>query len=333
MPSHIVYTESQRRCIVISVLALLTGCASNVGNMLAKLEQQNVSVELVDVPFHSQVTDQCGPAALATILNSGGIPVSPEALRSRVYIPGREGSLQLELLAATRHYGRIPYVIEPDVSAVLAELHSGRPVLILQNLGPRLAPVWHYSVVVGYLPHDRQFILRSGNRKRLLMSSRSFARTWQRANHWAIVALKPGDLPVDVVAARFLQSVSAFESAGDTASAVRAYRAATKKWPESQLAWLGLGNALYAGGKLQSARSAYHHALELDPGDLIAMNNLSQVHAELGCRDDALEIIKAALSDVAADDPMHRYLSLTMQEVKQIHSTSSCQQAFVPTLP
>jgi hypothetical protein len=100
--------------VIGSVLALCSGCASNIGNTLAELEQYGESVELTDVPFHPQVTDQCGPAALASILNSSAIPASPEELRSRVYIPEREGSLQLELLGATRHYGRIPYVIDPE---------------------------------------------------------------------------------------------------------------------------------------------------------------------------------------------------------------------------
>ncbi len=156
------FSKWQRLCFVVGALALISGCASNIGNMLAELEQHDGSVELIDVPFHPQVTDQCGPAALATILNSADIPVSPEELRSRVYIPDRKGSLQLELLAATRHYGRIPYVIDPDLNAVLSELQSGRPVLILQNLGPKLMPIWHYAVVVGYLPNAQADAVRQG---------------------------------------------------------------------------------------------------------------------------------------------------------------------------
>lgn len=319
------FGESQHRGIVAGVLALIAGCAGNTGHMLAELERQKTPVELADVPFHSQVTDQCGPAALATILNTAEVAVDAETLSPRVYIPGRDGSLQLELLAATRHYGRIPYVLDPHVGALLAELRSGRPVLVLQNLGPRLAPIWHYAVVVGYLPDERQFVLRSGDRMRLLTSSKSFLRTWQRADNWAFVVLRPGDLPARSMARRYLRSVAAFETAGDAASAVSAYRAASAEWPNNELAWLGLGNALYANGELQSARNAYQKVLDLDPGHLIAMNNLSQVHAELGCRDDALAMINSALSEVAADDPMHRYLHRTMQEIRQQGGTVDCR--------
>jgi hypothetical protein len=319
-----VFSKSLQKSIIGSVLALCSGCASNIGNTLAELEQYGESVELTDVPFHPQVTDQCGPAALASILNSSAIPASPEELRSRVYIPEREGSLQLELLGATRHYGRIPYVIDPDVNAILAELQARRPVLILQNLGAKMLPIWHYAVVIGYLPSEKKFVLRSGDKERLLMSPRKFIRIWQRADSWAIVALRPGNLPANVVADRYLRSVAAFEATGNKAHVVAAYRTATEEWPQNDLAWLGLGNALYAEGALQPARSAYRKVLEIQPKHAIAMNNLSQVYSELGCRDDALEAIDSALSAVDASDPMHRYLSLTMEEVKQRSSKSRC---------
>jgi len=322
--SKSVFDKWQPAGIVISVLALASGCASNVGNMLAELEHQGESVELIDVPFHPQFTDQCGPAALATILNSADISVVPEELTSRVYIPDREGSLQLELLAATRHYGRIPYVIDPDLNAIVSELESGRPVLIMQNLGARLMPIWHYAVVVGYLPSEQQFVLRSADKQRLLMSSRKLLRTWQRADNWAIVALQPGDLPANAIAERYLRTVAAIEAMGDSENAVTAYRIATDQWPENNLAWLGLGNALYANGDLQSARSAYRKVLEIEPEHTIALNNLSQVYAEMGCRDDALETIHSALSAVNAGDPVHRYLTRTMHEVTKSSAVSRC---------
>ena len=59
---------------------------------------------------------------------------------------------QVELVAAIRRYGRVPYEIEPSLSSLTAELQAGRPVLVLQNLGIKIAPLWHYAVVVGYSP-------------------------------------------------------------------------------------------------------------------------------------------------------------------------------------
>src|SRR5207237_9306004 len=52
-------------------------------------------VELTQVPFFPQDEYQCGPAALATVLASSGVKVTPEELVAQVYIPERKGSLQI----------------------------------------------------------------------------------------------------------------------------------------------------------------------------------------------------------------------------------------------
>ena len=314
----------RRSWTIVLGLTLISGCASNAGGMLAKLESHDAEIELTEVPFHSQVTDQCGPAALATVLNEAGIRVGPEELRSRIYIPGRQGSLQLEILATTRHYGRIPYTVDPDISAVMAELQAGRPVLVLQNLGVGIRPVWHYAVVIGYLPDRRQFVLRSGDQKRHLMSARKFIRSWRRATYWGVVALRPGDLPSHAVADRYLRSVAALETIGDTANAVTGYRAATRHWPRNPLAWLGLGNAAYAAGDLHGSRDAYQKLLALNPEDAIALNNLSQVQADLGCRDAALATISSALTSIDVGEPVYRYLRRTLAAIEQTDSQASC---------
>ncbi len=310
--------------VIICGLALLSGCVTNVSSMVAELEGRQTSVELEGVPFHSQVTDQCGPAALASALGFAGVQVTPEELKHRVYIPERQGSLQLELVAATRHYGRIPYEIDPSLTALVAELASGRPVLVLQNLGVNLVPVWHYAVVVGYLANEQQFVLRSGTHERLLIEAKSFTRSWKRGEYWAIVTLRPGELPVSAVAERYLRSVAATESAGNLTGAVSAYRVATYRWPESSLAWLGLGNAHYADGGLQEAGYAYRKALQFDPDNRVTMNNLSQAYLGLGCRDDALATIDAALSGIAETDPVRPHMLLTREEVLQSDAGPQC---------
>ena len=302
----------------------MSGCVNNLGNMVGELEVHHTNIELEDVPFHSQVTDQCGPAALSSLLNDAGVQASPEEVRSRVYIPERQGSLQLELMAATRYFGRIPYEVDPNLNALVAELESGRPILVLQNLGVSLAPIWHYAVVVGYLANEQQFVLRSGDRRRMLMKARTFSRSWKRGNYWAIVALKPGELPANAVAKPYLRSVAAIESIGDSANAIPAYRIATQRWPKSSIAWLGLGNASYAQGKFPEAEEAYRKVLEIKPGDAIALNNLSQVYLKLGCRDDALVTINAALSGVDESDTVYSHLLITQQEAKRSDVGTPC---------
>ena len=86
------------RALLAAGLLLLAGCASRAPVLLPITTQQGSEprVELTDTPFFPQEAYQCGPAALATLLNANGVAVSPEQLVPQVYLPERRGSLQVE---------------------------------------------------------------------------------------------------------------------------------------------------------------------------------------------------------------------------------------------
>jgi hypothetical protein len=81
---------------------VLGGCASG-GPQLEAIDTLGYPerVELTDTPFFPQREYQCGPAALATVLAASEVSVTADALVPEVFLPGRQGSLQSELLAAT----------------------------------------------------------------------------------------------------------------------------------------------------------------------------------------------------------------------------------------
>lgn len=306
-----------RQWTVIVTVLLVAGCAGNVRVMMTELEQQTELIELADTPFYPQITDQCGPSALATILNVAGVDVTPASLKSSIYIPHRQGSLQLEMLAATRRYERIPYQLDPEITAVLAELRAGRPVLVLQNLGTDSMPIWHYAVVVGFLPGENRFILRSGDQKRYRIKASKFLRSWRRADYWAVVALNPGTVPDNADPQRYLSALSATESISANAPAITAYAAAVEKWPDNSLAGLGLGNAYYADGQLEAAQRAYASLLQVQPDNVIALNNLAQVLDENGAHGEAADMIAVALSTVDADSAAYPLILQTQREISR----------------
>ncbi len=59
-------------------------------------------VILDGVPFLAQQAYYCGPAALAMTMNFYGRAVSQGAMARALYVPALKGSLQAEMLAATR---------------------------------------------------------------------------------------------------------------------------------------------------------------------------------------------------------------------------------------
>jgi ABC-type bacteriocin/lantibiotic exporter with double-glycine peptidase domain len=197
--------------LALALLLLLTGCATQTRALLsstrADLPRQ---VELTATPFIAQERYQCGPAALAMSLRAAGFAVDAEALVPQVYLPQRQGSLQVEMLAAARRNGAVGVAIPPALDALVAELAAGTPVLVLQNLSLPIAPVWHYAVVIGYDLDRGNIILRSGTTERLVMPMSTFEHTWARGGHWAMVALAPGRLPASTGEAAVLDALVAY---------------------------------------------------------------------------------------------------------------------------
>ena len=177
--------------------AAFTGCSTLPRlDLDATALAESAPVQL-DVPFYAQTEYQCGPAALAGILEDSGIEIRPEQLMPQVYLPERRGSLQAELLGATRRAGRIPYLVESTVEDLLGEIREGRPVLVLQNLRTRHFPAWHYAVVVGFNVENNTIFLNSGVERGVSMPASKFLRTWEWARRWALIALRPGEFPAN----------------------------------------------------------------------------------------------------------------------------------------
>lgn len=253
------------------------------------------AIELTGVPFYPQEDHYCGPAALAELLVAAGISTSPSQVASDVYLPGREGSLQTEMAASVRQHDRLAYVLRPNIVDVIAEIHEGRPVLVLQNLGLDSAPVWHYAVVVGVDPVADRFTLRSGRERELHWSTAEFLAAW-RGERWAMVVVPPDEVPAAADLAPWLADAEAFESLRRPDLAAQAYEAATHRWPLESLSWEALGNARYGLHDLPGARAALERATLLAPKDGAAFNNLAQVESDQGCVDDARATIAKALA-------------------------------------
>jgi tetratricopeptide (TPR) repeat protein len=272
----------------------LAGCAAT-GSHDALLDGVDpAQVELESTPFFPQSDYQCGPAALATVLAADAIDVTPDELVPEVYLPGRRGSLQVELIAATRARGRLPYLLPPQPDALLAELAAGRPVLVLQKLGAGPWPGWHYAVLVGYDRATGSVLLRSGTTRRLEMSARRFFWSWDRGGRWAMLALEPGAMPSRPDMRRYVDAAAGLEAVGRLDDAARAYRAASLRWPDASLPWLGLANVAYARNDLLTAQSLYEEALARDAADVAARNNHAEVLLQLGCRSAAQHEIALA---------------------------------------
>ena len=288
---------------VLLLLLVLGGCGAT--SKTPYLVQQDLGlhqqVELRHVPFFPQEEYQCGPAALATVLKGLGVDVTPDAVSGEIYLPQRQGSLQIELTAAARSRGLVPYPLPPNLTALLTEIDSGNPVLVLQNLGLTWFPRWHYAVAVGYDLQHHSLTLRSGKEPRHQLSFATFERTWQRAGRWALVILPPGQISASTTPLACLEAVHALHQTGQPGPALIAYRAAGERWPRDPLVLMALGNAEYAAGNLESADTVFRELVRQYPANADAWNNLAYVLSAGACPGEAREAIDCARR-LAPDD-------------------------------
>lgn len=280
---------------LLPVLLLLAGCAGSKPRLTAEEAGLPARFELAATPFFPDDSHYCGPAALATSLTAAGLDTVPEALVGEVFLPGREGSLQIEMLAAARRHGAVATVIPESPAAIFREIAAGHPVLILQNLGLSWAPSWHYAVAVGYDLEAGTIVLRSGPMKRQELSLRTFQYTWDRARRWAFVALPPGRLPATADEATSTRALVAFERNAAPASAAQAYRGGLERWPDNPTLAMGLGNALYASGDSAGAEAAFRRVAERHRLPA-AYNNLARVVLARGDSSEARRLAEQGLA-------------------------------------
>lgn len=265
-----------------------------------------------DVRFIAQAEGHCGPAALAMVLGWSGEAVPAEDLVPDLITPVRGGTLEHDLLGAARAQGRLAVPVR-GLEPVLVELAAGHPVIVLQNLGLSWWPQWHYAVAIGYDLDQGEVVLHSGTDAARRVDLDIFRQTFERAGERALVVLPPKRLPASGDEAVVVEAAAGLERVGRGEAALAAYDALLERWPDSDAARLGRGNALLAEGDLDRAEAAYRQLLENDPRSATAWNNLAHL---LMLRDALDPAEEAARQAIGLGGPAAATARLTLREIE-----------------
>ena len=308
---------------VFFLSAWLSGCALIVPqtDKLHKTWPDDLPrrVELSDVPFFPQKDYECGPAALATTLTHSGAKVALEDIIKEVYLPGRQGSLQVEMLAAPRRHGMVSYQLAPRLEDLLREIASGIPVIVLQDYGVWPFSIWHYAVVVGYDRSEGEVVLRSGEKQRLSMPLGVLEYTWKESGFWAMVTVPPDRIPATATESGYMPAILAMERAGNARAATTAYATFLHRWPDNLTASIGLANGHHALGQLKQAEAVLRTAAQRHPDSVVVLNNLAQTLSDQNLNDEALTVIEraAALGDGRFAPAVGETRQLILRRIKE----------------
>lgn len=297
---------------VLALVLLLGGCAR--APVLLESTQRDLppQTELQDVPFFAQTEYQCGPATLAMVLTHEGVDTSVDELIPQVFIPGRDGSVQPEMLATVRRQERLAIPIRVTMDALLGHLAAGDPVVVMQNLALPAFPMWHYAVAIGYDLPDETLLLRSGEIERHRLSFSRFDATWARSQRWGFVVSQPGTLPEGVTARNALEAISAFEEQHGSEKTLSSWQAFSERFPQNPTGQFALGNALYADGQPEAALAAFETATSLDPEMGAAWLNLAILQFQQARLADARASLTQAASLEGEWQPRARQLLETL---------------------
>jgi ABC-type bacteriocin/lantibiotic exporter with double-glycine peptidase domain len=142
-----------------------------------------------DVPFFPQSKYQCGPAALASVLNYYGCRVSQGTIVEAIYKKRLKGTLSIDMTLFARRMGFNARAYRGSLTDLKGHILKDRPLIVFQDLGFPLLPIRHFSVVIGYDDAEGILVLHSGKRINKVISYERFLRSWAEMDYWTLLIL------------------------------------------------------------------------------------------------------------------------------------------------
>lgn len=273
-------TRLWRRFASLLALCWLAACAVPFDPDERLTFDAPTRAQVSGVPLIQQEAFYCGPTSIAMVMQWAGSDVTQEDVAALAFSPGAGGTYLADMIGSSRRLGQLAVEIN-DFDQLLAEVAAGHPVIVFQNLGLGVFPVWHYGVVTGYDFAKDEVYLNSGQLDQMVMAFAVFERTWRRGDYWGLVVLTPDRLPETAPETDVLSAAAALERVEQYRAAATLYETGAAKWPGNWLWQFGLGNARYAMGDLRGARRALRRARALDPSIPEVRTNLAFVESEL----------------------------------------------------
>lgn len=145
---------------------------------------------LQDVPFFAQEDYQCGPAALATVMNYWyrhegiGKTIGIDEIVRAIYSPTARGVLPVDIENYPKQKGFSTYQFEGSVAEIRKNIDNGVPIIILVDYGLSVYQINHFMVATGY--SDNGIFFNSGRKQREHIKNSSLEKIWKKTGYWAL---------------------------------------------------------------------------------------------------------------------------------------------------
>jgi len=175
---------SKRTLMSVLCLAVLSACAGQAPS--TKNTFVTPPSHLIGgVPFFKQAAQQCGPAAMASVLNYRGIKVSPDEIIEAIYSKGAKGTLDFDMILYAEKQGRKTEKYQGSLENLRKNVDANNPLIVLVDYGFLSYQRNHFMVVLGY--DESHIYVNSGIRPLEAISNDEFVKIWKKTNFWTLL--------------------------------------------------------------------------------------------------------------------------------------------------
>jgi tetratricopeptide (TPR) repeat protein len=283
-------------------LFLLSGCQTPPQTQALLSAPLNINKQHIieSVPFYPQQDYYCGPTTLSEVANYYGNDWRQDDIAPLTFVPGLEGSLQIEMVSATRRLGMVAYVKQGNLDLLLSLVANNIPIIVLQNNSISWLPQWHYAVVIGYDLTTQELILHSGITANHRLNFATFERTWRRGQYWMLAMLPPSKTDPLLNPFVYAKACQDLLETGQSEAGITALKSAIKQWPEYWLPYFLLANH-YLADNPRLAVNWFEKGYQVGLEEAVYLNNYAYALMQLHCFAQANKIIERALM-LAPDD-------------------------------
>ena len=188
--SYCVMRRSYAPCFALAlflILPFLDGCATSqkmTGNPTL----------LPGVPFYRQEAYECGPAALATVVNywhtktGAASATTPEDIVAEIFSPSARGVLGIDLQAYAKKRGFQAHTSTGSIGEIRKQIGQSVPPIILVDYGFSFYQRNHFMVVTGYAVNG--VLANTGRAENEFIEEEDLLRIWKKTGYWMLV-VKP----------------------------------------------------------------------------------------------------------------------------------------------
>lgn len=279
----------RKRRAAAGLLAALTlcGCASpasrtssDFARTVAAHPERGCYVDRV--PDVRVVDTRGAVSALASLLSFWGPRTSAEQARGLYNEFAKTWGEAAAVALVAQRRGCWAVALHGSPELLKERLRAGVPVLIDLPIDLRKGNWRRFSLAVGYDDDQQIYLCHEGRSEPVKYTYSGLDRWWKRTGYWMMVVCPPERATWTLSAEELLSRGRYFDAADRLQEAEDDLDRAVALDPGNSAIYVSSANVDRRRGHLGEAEAMYRKALEVNPGDSRAMNNLAYLLADSG---------------------------------------------------